>query len=199
MGISGESLKERRLQLGLCGRCGKHPLATGTLCEICRQYTSEKHKLGYARGTNRKRKNSRKIRSNRRSKGLCERCGKNNDSGEKIFTCTKCRTKSAKIRQEIKKTVFEAYGGSYCNCCGETLIQFLTLDHIDGDGANHRKTEFNRKNVGGDALYRWAIKHNFPPIFQVLCYNCNCGRQHNNGVCPHSNPASTALVLPLDK
>lgn len=26
---------------------------------------------------------------------------------------------------------------------------------------------------------------NYPEGYQVLCYNCNCGKSINNGICPH--------------
>jgi hypothetical protein len=31
------------------------------------------------------------------------------------------------------------------------------------------------------------IKNNFPPEFQILCFNCNLGRSRSGGVCPHEN------------
>ena len=66
----------------------------------------------------------------------------------------------------------------YCACCGESRIEFLTLDHKFNDGAEHRK------EVGcGSKMYQWVLKNNFPPIFQTLCFNCNLGKVH--GVCPH--------------
>lgn len=34
-------------------------------------------------------------------------------------------------------------------------------------------------------MYRWAILNGFPDELQLLCFNCNCGRQRNGGVCPH--------------
>jgi hypothetical protein len=50
-------------------------------------------------------------------------------------------------------------------------IRCLTLDHINGNGTNHRK-ELNRQGKG---IYQWIKIKNYPPEFQVLCYNCNCG------------------------
>lgn len=64
-----------------------------------------------------------------------------------------------------RKTVFDHYGP--CRYCGQTLEFFLTIDHINDDGAEHRKT------VPGSHLYRWLIANGFPPEFQTLCYNCN--------------------------
>ena len=69
-----------------------------------------------------------------------------------------------------------------CACCSESNIEFLTIDHINNDGAKHKK------EIGSGLLYHWLIKNNFPNNFQVLCYNCNCAKAkniRNPGVCPH--------------
>ena len=34
------------------------------------------------------------------------------------------------------------------------------------------------------AIYRWLIKHKFPPGIQVLCHNCNLAKGYY-GACPH--------------
>jgi len=73
-----------------------------------------------------------------------------------------------------------------CSCCGETEYLFLHIDHINGDGAEHRKLmskEFGRKQGGNDLLY-WLKKHNYPPGFQILCANCNLGKRLQKD-CPH--------------
>ena len=44
----------------------------------------------------------------------------------------------------------------------------LTLDHINNDGAEHR-----RRMVSKDIVL-YLIRNNFPEGFQILCYNCNC-------------------------
>jgi predicted amidophosphoribosyltransferase len=55
------------------------------------------------------------------------------------------------------------------------------LDHVNNDGAEHRK----RISKTGIAFYRWLVKCQFPknPPLQVLCYNCNASKQRNGGVC----------------
>ena len=85
-------------------------------------------------------------------------------------------------RAKLKDTCYSAYGGYRCAClhCTETNPKFLTLDHIKNDGYELRKVHGD-----GDAFYRWLIKNDFPPIVQVLCYNCNCGKNVNGGICPH--------------
>lgn len=92
-----------------------------------------------------------------------------------------CRDKRARI----KETVFAAYGGYKCVCCGETEKLFLTIDHIGNDGANHRRKLIGKRYSAGYHTYIWLVKNNFPQGFQVLCMNCNHGKRMNNGICPH--------------
>ena len=89
-----------------------------------------------------------------------------------------------KIRDKYISMVQDHYGGK-CICCGETEPLFLTVDHIDGGGTKHRK-EINKSSMN-----RWIIENNYPDDLQLLCWNCNCGRARNNGVCPHVKTKST--------
>lgn len=84
-----------------------------------------------------------------------------------------------------KKMVLDHYSGgkAHCSCCGENELIFLTLDHVDGKGAAHRRKLFGRR-TGGAAIYRWAVNNRFPKMFRVLCFNCNFAI-HNLGACPH--------------
>jgi len=89
------------------------------------------------------------------------------------------RQNAKRYSREWREIVIRHYGGK-CACCGEDNPGFLTLDHTDNNGCQMRKV-----HGVGLRLYRWITKNNYPEIFQVLCYNCNCGRALNNGVCPH--------------
>lgn len=84
-----------------------------------------------------------------------------------------------------RRLCFEHYGMS-CECCSEAEELFLTIDHINNDGAEHR-----RKEAGND-LYGWLVKHNFPEGFRTLCHNCNTGRYRNGGVCPHQEASQAS-------
>lgn len=92
-------------------------------------------------------------------------------------------------RARAKDEVFRYYGGWVCACCGETERLFLHLDHINNDGNTFRKMvakkHYEKGGGGGSATYRWLRSHGFPQGYQVLCANCNMGKQMNNGVCPH--------------
>jgi hypothetical protein len=79
---------------------------------------------------------------------------------------------------ELRDQVIKAYGGK-CSCCGETEKLFLTIDHVNNDGAEMRK------NGHKDRVYKYLIDNDYPQGFQVLCMNCNFGKHRNGGVCPH--------------
>lgn len=84
-------------------------------------------------------------------------------------------------KDRIKRKVMEHYGGAFCKCCGESIIDFLTLDHVENNGAEHRREIGNK----GRRLFLWLNKNGFMPGFQVMCFNCNIARHWNGGVCPH--------------
>ena len=70
--------------------------------------------------------------------------------------------------------------GNKCGCCGETRIEFLSIDHINGNGLKHRK-ELAIKNMN---IFEYLTKNNYPEGFRVLCHNCNQSFGHY-GYCPH--------------
>lgn len=75
--------------------------------------------------------------------------------------------------------MIEAYGGK-CSCCGETQFEFLTIEHINRDGAKHR-----REIGGSKRIYQWLKDNNYPKEgFTVLCFNCNAASFYY-GECPH--------------
>ena len=88
-----------------------------------------------------------------------------------------------RTRQKIKDEVFAHYGGYLCKCCGETIRDFLQIDHIDGGGNKQRK----ELKLSGVRFYNWLKRNSFPPGYQVLCANCNWGRRFI-GTCPHNLP-----------
>jgi hypothetical protein len=80
----------------------------------------------------------------------------------------------------LKQYIIDEYGGK-CACCGESQIDFLTIDHINNDGAAHKKEHGTRFH-----LYAWLKRNNYPKDnFQLLCYNCNCAKG-KLGYCPHN-------------
>lgn len=90
--------------------------------------------------------------------------------------------RSSEYYTRLRQEVHTAYGNQ-CTCCQENNPVFLTLDHVNNDGAAHRKS----LSCGGAGLLRWARDSNFPQTLTLLCYNCNCGRYRNSGICPHQS------------
>ena len=100
----------------------------------------------------------------------------------KKYCSKECSSKKRReYRQRRKVLVLEHYGGK-CSCCGETKIEFLTLDHVNNDGKTHRE----QLGMSSGGFYNWIIKNDFPsePKLQVLCWNCNMAKAHY-GCCPH--------------
>lgn len=97
----------------------------------------------------------------------------------------KIRLKSNEWRRANKLLVLKHYSNNElaCNCCGESIYEFLTIDHINGGGNKHRIGMVSGRAGSGD-FYRFLIKNNFPDGYQVLCFNCN-NAKHMFKRCPH--------------
>ena len=80
-------------------------------------------------------------------------------------------TKNRERYNELKKLTFSKYSPNNvikCRICGEELLNFLTLDHIEGRQKHGHSTTFSAAK-----LWYNLKKNNFPPGYQVLCWNCN--------------------------
>jgi hypothetical protein len=75
---------------------------------------------------------------------------------------------SRKNRAERRVEMLTAYGGK-CLHCGIDDPEVLDIDHIDNDGAAHRKS-----GKRGWQLYRFLRNQGYPKDkYQLLCRNCN--------------------------
>lgn len=79
---------------------------------------------------------------------------------------------------EFKKKVYDHYG-MVCVCCGITEEAFLTIDHINKNGKEHREQVGN-----GAAFYKWIVDFGYPTDLRILCMNCNYG-ERRRPQCPH--------------
>lgn len=124
--------------------------------------------MSYGTTSEYKRKWIYRARQKAREEGLCTKCFKIKIDG-KVY-CTKCREghilSTRKLRAKRRIEVINHYGGK-CLHCGDTRISVLDIDHINGDGAFHRKV------VKATNLPQWLIQNNYPEGFQILCANCH--------------------------
>lgn len=144
------------------------------------------------RGANRRQYERRVV------EGLCRSCGVKSKSRKPkpgMRLCNHCLKNSReyyyrdrkknlsanqRYREKLRAEVFEAYGGTVCACCGDNHPEFMTIDHINGDGAAHRR-EIGKSTY---KLLLWLKKSGFPPGFRILCMNCNFS-YGMKGYCPH--------------
>jgi hypothetical protein len=108
--------------------------------------------------------------------GWCKPCMK---KISKKYLKTKA-IQSRKYRAALRLEVLTHYSYQtqpYCACCGTNILEFLSIDHINGGGVQHKK-------IVGAHLYKWLKSHKFPKGFRVLCHNCNQS-YGAYGYCPH--------------
>ena len=105
----------------------------------------------------------------------CKDCSRNRSlTASKLWRLNnpmKVKLSQMKVADAVKLEAISHYGRDsqpLCNSCGFSDIGALCLDHINNDGAEHRKTVRSGKET-----YAWAKRNNYPPIFQTLCANCN--------------------------
>ncbi len=93
----------------------------------------------------------------------------------------KQRVRAKKYNREERLKAISEYGGK-CVCCGDRTYEFLTFDHINNDGAAHRKEIGDPQ---GKSMVAWLKRNNYPKdIIQLLCFNCNHAKA-KYGTCPH--------------
>jgi hypothetical protein len=125
----------------------------------------------------------------------CVNCGRERDREGKTF-CSACwplqQERSKRVHIAAKRKIFNHYGNGKCACCGETCLEFLSLDHIAGGGAIHRK----EVGGGGIKMYYWLIANDFPEGYRVLCHNCNQAIGAY-GYCPHERERLDGPGIPV--
>lgn len=187
--------------------CGRWIRGGGEKCSLCRKKEIPSlYKTDVCQCGNKKSKDAARCKAcdgeyRRMCDKFCHSCGVKLTIGDNWLesaqknhnnTCKACdnkaqrdlnvrnRQKNAEKRLRAKTETMNAYGGK-CQCCGESEIAFLTIDHKLNNGAAHRKTA-GRKFV----FYTWLKKQGYPQDeYQCLCMNCNFAKAKNPGGCPH--------------
>ena len=88
------------------------------------------------------------------------------------------RMRARRQKAMLKAELLTAYGGR-CMCCGETAPEFLSIDHANGDGQEHRK------RVGSGGVWGDLRRQGYPREgYRLLCMNCQFGTMRGKA-CPH--------------
>lgn len=148
------------------------------VCRVCKELKS----IGdfYFRNDTKKHETRCKTCANEANK-------KNEQNRDKEYTAARTRYHNKQLRLKV----LERYGNC-CQCCGENRYEFLAMDHINNDGAEHR----NNGTYGGQATVKWIIDNDYPQDFQILCHNCNAAKGYY-GMCPHERERQ-GLPDPID-
>lgn len=89
-------------------------------------------------------------------------------------------TKYLPVLIQSKEKCLEYYGRK-CACCGETKLEWLSIEHKAG-----KKGALHPKGQAGIKLFRWLDLNGFPKGYEIFCYNCNSAKG-NFGICPHKD------------
>lgn len=159
--------RQKKLAAGLC-ECGDPVETDKNYCSACCE---------------RRRQLAKTIHQKRRDAGQCVHCGAEAVDGKKC--CLDCQLRARERCQKQRTEALEAYG-KQCACCGEDEVAFLVINHIENNGAEHRR------EIGTGNLYGWLKSNKFPTGFQTLCWNCNAAKAIY-GVCPHQKKKNDNL------
>lgn len=171
----GRKVRLEREHLGTCWECR----GRWDACPFCGEFKKIESKRCQACRTKQQREQPRWCAC---GTFLDEQTWSHRSRRKFSYQCNRCVAKEVTQRNlVIKADVFAHYGG-ICECCGETNLILLTLDHKNDDGNEHRKA---LGGSGGAWFYRWVRKNGFPDFLRILCFNCNIGRYRNGGACPH--------------
>jgi hypothetical protein len=103
------------------------------------------------------------------------------------YICKACSSAATKVRGARRRAAVIAKYGGACACCGETRLEFLTIDHINGGGAEER---------GRTGTNFYITLHKAPKRddLRVLCMNCNWAIGMY-GYCPHEQERAAAETV----
>lgn len=159
------ALRADRISQGLCRDCGRPRMVES------KTYCAEHHAINLL------------ARQKRSLEQICADCGGGAAPG--LSKCRACLDKNnertKKYHRGHREEVLSHYGGR-CACCGEDSIEFLTIDHVNNDGAAHR-----REIAPGNKICLWLQRNGYPSGFQILCWNCNAAKYFHGG-CPKHEP-----------
>lgn len=99
----------------------------------------------------------------------------------------RARDSDVRRMKKLKESIFNLLGDR-CVCCGENERSFLTVDHINHDGAEHR-----RLVGGGRKIYQDILKQGCPKDkYRIFCMNCNWATRYKTE-CPHKTKVTELI------
>lgn len=104
--------------------------------------------------------------------------------------------KARAVAIQHKIVCFEAYGGARCAECGETNLDALSLDHINNDGAEHRR----QTGTVGIHMYRLLKRQGCPDPVQLSGSLPQLQRHpvsRDTATCPFRATAKRGVTNPL--
>ena len=157
--------RDERINQGICRDCGRQRDREGVLCTHCRDTRADY---------------SRRRKAIRADNKICMACGSPLGEGANKKHCQSCIDKTvqaSRLRRQRNKIEIINYLGGCCIVCGEDDIRVLTVDHTNGDGAEHRRSLLSRRK-GSVQTYAAVSKliREKKPIgweLQILCFNCH--------------------------
>jgi len=155
----------------ICKTCGlEKPISefskrTGTKKGIrgdCKDCINLKHRLWWKKTEDERLQYSKKYYANNREKIIKQKVSGN-----------------LKYRRLARLDCIEHYsnGTNACACCGENHLEFMSIDHINGNGRKHRE-HIN------EYLPLYLKRNGYPKGYRILCHNCNLSIGFY-GYCPH--------------
>lgn len=152
----------------LCQTCYHRQPSAKRECVSCKRVMRMNHKEGYCGACYQRLKQPHKE---------CSSCGQVTTMSRGSL-CHKC------AHRENKRLAFEKLGGQ-CDCCHEFDFNLLTIDHVECDGAAHRKALRDEGKCAYKTIVREILNSDTPPErYRLLCWSCNSGREvAPDGVC----------------
>ena len=99
----------------------------------------------------------------------CERKRLYREANHEAMLERERKSKAASIERVL------SHYGTTCACCG--AVENLTIDHVNGDGAQHRQELYGDPQQGSNRFYVWLIRQGFPAGYQTLCRRCNSSKR----------------------
>lgn len=135
-------------------------------------------------------------RKNQRSENKVKKLARNNTYRGSHKASLQQSRKLENLYTKIE--VLTHYGNGKLSCvkCGFDDIRVLSIDHINGDGAKHRRLILGASRTGGSQLYHWLKKNNYPQGYQTLCMNCQWIKRVDNNELSHTSHISSSSLSP---